>query len=151
MQKTLQSGVKISPKSLTRQRRLGDVAFKNNDVATAEKAYERIVEERHSYHFHPNDMATLSRSYIGRGDVNATRRLMDNQRKFLNATDLGRVIVSANMAEVCSRSGDIPNAKRHLQNVLFEKDKGVRIDPAILVDVVGTCLKVSMEKVAATL
>jgi hypothetical protein len=31
------------------------------------------------------------------------------------------------------------------------KDKGVRIDPSVLVDVVGTCLKASMESVAVTL
>jgi hypothetical protein len=103
VQQTLQSGVDISPKSLPRQRRLGDAAFRNNDIPTAEKAYEKIVKERYSYHFRPADIATLNRSYVSRGDIGATKLLMDSQKKFLNLTDEGRAIVSANLAETCSR------------------------------------------------
>lgn len=121
MQKTLQLGVNMSPKSLPRQRKLGDVALKNDDTATAEKAYEKIVREKYSYAFRPADMATLARSYLKRGDTKATKHLVENQKKFLNATDEGKVIVSVAMAEVCSKTGDTVNAKRHIQEAIRVK------------------------------
>ena len=112
----------MSPKSLPRQRKLGDTARQNNDIPTSERAYEKIVKERYSYSFQPSDMATLARSYIKRGDISATKHLMENHKKFLSTTEEGKVIVSVAMAEVCTKFGDSVGARRHIQDVLRVKD-----------------------------
>lgn len=151
VQQTLQLWVNISPKSLTRQRRLGDAASKNGDAITAEKAYKKIVSEKYSYNFRPADMATLARTYLAKGDIAATRDLLAQERRFLQDSDEGKIIVSANMAEIYTRTGDVQSAKRCLEDVMHIREKGADIHPDILLDVVGTCLKTSMDSVAVSL
>ena len=151
MQRTLESAVKVSPKSLTRQRNLGDAAFKNNDIATAERAYEKIVEEKHASTFRSIDMATLARSYLQRSDVRSAKHLMDNQRTFLSKTNEGKMIVSVTMADISYKSGDETSSKRHIADAMRVKRKSVQIDPAILIDLVGVCLNNSMDEVATSI
>ena len=148
MQKTLQLGVNASPKSLKRQRQLGDIALENNDTVTAEIAYKKIVEEKYSHVFKPTDMATLARLHFQKDDLRSARALVDNNRKFLNVTDEGQIIVSVTLAQVSTRSGDTMTAKRHIENALWVKRKHVNVDPAVLVDLADVCLKNSMNEAA---
>jgi tetratricopeptide (TPR) repeat protein len=45
-QEVLQRAAMISPNNSTRQRMVGDVAARNNDLPTAEKAYGKVLERR---------------------------------------------------------------------------------------------------------
>jgi ATP/maltotriose-dependent transcriptional regulator MalT len=151
MQRTLESGVSISPKSIIRQRKLGDAAFKNNDVATAERAYEKIVEEKHGSEFQLVDMATLARSYLQRSDVQSAKNLLDNQRTFLSNTNEGKMIASVTMADISYKSGDVASSKRHIAEAIRAKKKLAHIDSAIVIDLIGVCLKNSMDEVATSI
>lgn len=61
-QEILAKGVEISPKSVRRQRELGALAYRNEDLGTAETAYKRAVKEgRFSCYKSPSDYTGLAK------------------------------------------------------------------------------------------
>ncbi len=118
MQRTLQSGAAMSPKSLKRQMNLGDAALENNDMLTAITAYNKIAKEKHSHDFKPEYMAMLVRLYLQEGDLRSARSVVDINRKFLNTSSEGQVIISVTLAEVSTKLGDTLSAKTHINNAL---------------------------------
>jgi tetratricopeptide (TPR) repeat protein len=118
MQRALQAAVNISPKSLKRQRKLGDAALENKDMPTAISAYCKIIKEKYSHEFKPEDISTLVRLYLQEGDFRSARSLVDNNRKFLNSSPEGQMVVSVTMAQVSTKSRDTMIAKNHINNAL---------------------------------
>lgn len=151
MQKTLELWVGIAPKSVIRQRRLWDIALKNQDTATAKKAYQRIVLEKRSYNFQPTDMAKLAKVHIEEWNTTAAKDFLMGQQKFLRETKGGSVVYSANMANVYSKVWDTENAKKCISDILYMKESGTIIDWEILSDVSEICREISLDRVASML
>lgn len=123
MQETLQAGIAISPNSVPRQRKLGDVALKNGARDVAKLAYKRVVEEKRSYLFRPTDMSKLVKVHMESGDIAAAKYLITTEKRFLTETDEGRLVYHANMSNVYAAEGDSAGAKRHMGDALFLKDR----------------------------
>ncbi len=61
-QDTLIKGVAISPKAVRRQRELGEIAYRNQDLITAELAYKKAVKQgRFSCYKSPSDYTGLAK------------------------------------------------------------------------------------------
>ncbi|HOF04172.1 MAG TPA: response regulator [Syntrophales bacterium] len=61
-QEVLMEAVAVSPKAVRRQRELGDIAFRNQDLDTAQKAYLKAVKEgKFSCYKSPTDYTGLAR------------------------------------------------------------------------------------------
>ncbi|AHF04113.1 histidine kinase [Marichromatium purpuratum 984] len=62
-EQTLQKGAKLSPRSVERQQRLGELALSNDDREVAEGAFDRAVAfAKHSVHNHPSIYAGLAKA-----------------------------------------------------------------------------------------
>jgi DNA-binding response OmpR family regulator len=81
-QKALQRAADASPHNTVRQRLVGDVAARNKDLSTAEKAYGKVIERsRGSSLRSVDDFANLSRVFIERGDLAASRKLFGEMKR----------------------------------------------------------------------
>ncbi len=81
-QRALQRAADVSPNNTLRQRLVGDVAIRNHDLLTAEKAYGKVLERhRGSTLKTVDDFANLSRVLVERGDPAAARRVVADMRR----------------------------------------------------------------------
>ncbi|MCL2886803.1 MAG: response regulator [Betaproteobacteria bacterium] len=81
-QRALQQGADASPHNTVRQRQVGDVAARNGDLLTAEKAYGKaLARSKGSSMCGIDDFANLSRVLVERGEVAASRKLIADMKR----------------------------------------------------------------------
>jgi tetratricopeptide (TPR) repeat protein len=85
-QKVLQEAIHISPKAILRQKALGNIAYKNKDLITAEYSFKEAVKQgKHSFLKSPSDYTSLAKVFV---DKNAPEEglkvLSDAGREFTN-------------------------------------------------------------------
>lgn len=90
-QEVLTSAVALSPKSVLRQKALGEVAVKNRDFASAEKAFERAVSHgRYSVYKHPSLYSRWAEAQIdndARKDKSVVLGVLKQMEREFSATD----------------------------------------------------------------
>jgi CheY-like chemotaxis protein len=151
-QVSLQRGVSTSGKSILRQRRLGEVAYHNGDLNTAESAFDATVQKgKYSIFLAPNDFANLSRVYIEQGETSDAMRVIQDNRKLLQESDEGKLVSSVMMGLAHSRNGNAAEAERHMKDALKMKQLGAAGKPELLLDMAEGCLKAGLADEAAAL
>ena len=71
-----------SPKNAARQRLVGDLAVRNNDLRTAERAYGRVLDRRRGSTLSSiDDYTNLSRVMLERGQIDGARKVNDELRR----------------------------------------------------------------------
>ncbi len=85
-QKVLQEAINISPKAILRQKALGNIAYKNKDLITAEASFKEAVKQgKYSFFKSPSDYTGLAKVLV---DKNAPEEglkvLSDAGREFTN-------------------------------------------------------------------
>lgn len=151
-QRSLERGVGVSARSPRRQRRLGELAYRNHDMTTAESAYKAAIDKgRNSVFLVPNDFANLARVQIERGDERAARELIASNRKFLQESDQGRLVSAVVQARADARQGRAADVRTSMAEAMRLRAKGLRCEPELLMDMVESCVKADMEAEAAEL
>ncbi len=80
-QHVLQQAAELSPVVFSRQQRLAEAAVMNNDLATAETAYQQALDiAKYTWHRSPTHYATLARIQLARGDTASASRTLGNLR-----------------------------------------------------------------------
>ncbi|MFA7318756.1 MAG: response regulator [Sulfuricella sp.] len=81
-QRVLMEGVARSPRTLQRQKDLGESAYQNEDLDTAQGAFEAVLEfGKFSSFTEPEDFANLSRTFLEKGEYDQALTVMGNARK----------------------------------------------------------------------
>lgn len=81
-QKALQQAAEVSPNNTVRQRMVGDIASRNQDLLAAEKAYGKVLERhRGSSLATVDDFTNLSRVLVERGNTGAARRIVADMKR----------------------------------------------------------------------
>jgi tetratricopeptide (TPR) repeat protein len=81
-QKALQQAAQASPNNTMRQRMVGDIAARNKDLLTAEKAYGKVLERHQGSTLKSvDDFANLSRVMVERGDIAGSRKVVANMKR----------------------------------------------------------------------
>ena len=81
-QHALQRAADASPHNTLRQRLVGDVAARNKDLLTAEKAYGKVIERSKGSSLRTvDDFANLSRVLVERGQVEASRKIAAEMKR----------------------------------------------------------------------
>ena len=81
-QAVLEKAAEISPNNSLRQRLVGDVAFRNDDLDTAERAYGKVLERHRGSSLKViDDYANLGRVLIGKGRSDAARAVAKELRR----------------------------------------------------------------------
>lgn len=151
-QVTLKRGVDTSPKSMLRQRRLGEVAHQNGDLRTAGHAFEAAVQKgRFSVFLAPDDFANLSRVHLEQGAPSAALKVLQDNRKLLQESPEGRLVSAVMTGLVHTRTGNSAEAERLMREAAQLRQAGVSGAPALLLDMAEGCLANGMADEAARL
>lgn len=136
-QRTLMAAAEKSPRMLQRRKALGEIAYRNNDLETAQDSYEAVLEfGKNSALTSPEDYSNLSRVFIDQGKCDQAMTVMKGARKtFKNSPEsLLHGAVMDSLAH--QKSGNTEAAEEALKQALeyFEacdnKQGGVSLDIA---------------------
>lgn len=134
-QAILKQGTEVSPKTVKRQQKLGDVAARNGDLNTAKTAYKNAIEKgRNSVFVTPTDYANLCRVQVEQGDTGGAMETLNGARKVLRESDDGQLVVATVEGVVYSKMGRSDAAQKSLDEAARLRKGGARGDERMLLD-----------------
>ncbi len=142
-QEVLLEATAKSPKSLLRQRRLGELSLELKDYETSRRAFQCAVEHgTHSCYRTKGDYAGLSKAQLGCGrEEEAIRTAKSISRKFPH-DEHSEIYAQALVCNLLQRTESPPDTEQMLEAVLCsvdEKDQAVPDELALLL--ADTCLR----------
>jgi len=143
-QNILLDAIAISPKSISRQKQLGEIALQLNDYEVSEKAFKSAIEVgKHSYLKSPTVYTGLAKAFIGKNEPeNALPVLNEINKDFKESPEAA--FQAATMKGVVFQTLNKPKeSKQSFQeaNELF-KISGKNIPEEVIVDLAKACLEV---------
>jgi len=118
-QETLQKAAAISPNNSTRQRMVGDVAVRNNDLDAAERAYGKVLERHRGSSLRViDDYTNLTRVMLDRGHAEGARKVTQELRRDWRGNPQGE-LAALIMDSLCSnQEGEPAKARQALEKAL---------------------------------
>ena len=153
-QTTLHRGVEVSSKSPRRQRRLGQIAYQNQDLESAQDAFRNVIEKGlNSIFLGANDFANLARVHLDRKDPKAAQELVTGHRKLLQESKEGQLVSAVIQAQAAVQAGQTQakTAQAALDEAIQCKRRGAQYEPELALDMVEACLALGQEDVAREL
>ena len=160
-QNVLQKAAAISPNNSLRQRMVGDVAVRNDDLDTAERAYGKVLDRHRGSSLRViDDYTNLSRVMLDRGNTEGARKVTQDLRRDWRGDKHGE-LAGLIMDSLCAdREGEPIKAKQSLEKALAmhrELQGDNDFSQKISVDLAHACLATGdqamaqqiLEKVAA--
>lgn len=136
-QQALMAATKKSPRMLQRRKTLGEIAYRNDDLETAQDSFEAVLKlSKNSAFTSPEDYANLSRVFLDKREWNQALNVMENARKEFKRSPEAMLHGSVMDSLTYWESGDDDAAEAELKKALayFEacenKPAGVSIDIA---------------------
>jgi tetratricopeptide (TPR) repeat protein len=153
-QQTLQRAADASPHNTVRQRLVGDVAARNNDLLAAEKAYGKVIERSKGSSLRTvDDFANLSRVLVERGDVTASRKIAAEMKREWRG-DKQAELAALVTESLCLSSEGAADKAQHLvdqalslQKTIVEEaaEKGKHVSQRLAVDLAHACYATGKE------
>jgi len=118
-QEVLLQAATISPNNSLRQRMVGDVAARNNDMDAAERAYGKVLERhRASSLKNIDDYTNLSRIMLDRGHAAGARLVAQQLRRDLRGSKQGEFAALVTESLCAEKEGEPAKAKATLAKAL---------------------------------
>ncbi len=155
-QEVLQQAAVMSPNNAIRQRIVGDMAMRNQDLDTAEKAYGKVLERHRSSSLKQvDDYANLSRVMIDKGQTDGARKIIQELKRDYRGSKQGEY-AAAVMDSLCLHAeGQPEKAKQAAQQALqlhaaleAQVDPGKQMSNKLAVDLAHACLASGEEDAA---
>ncbi|MBI2382666.1 MAG: response regulator [Gammaproteobacteria bacterium] len=141
-QKALQAAVALSPKSVRRQRHLGEIALKNADAEAAALAFRSAIEQgRNSCFGSTSEYVQLAEVLIEQGSPAKALAVMRDGRKTFAGKPLEEVQLAAVQATAYHRQGSAAEARRALDEALaIRAGHADELPPAAVTSLARGCL-----------
>lgn len=153
-QQTLQRAADASPHNTVRQRLVGDVAARNNDLLAAEKAYGKVIERSKGSSLRTvDDFANLSRVLVERGNVAASRKIAADMKREWRG-DKQAELAALVTESLCLNSEGSADKAQHLvdqalalQKTISEEaaENGKHVSQRLAVDLAHACYATGKE------
>lgn len=146
-QRTLMAAAEKSPRMLERRKTLGEVAYRNDDLETAQDSYEAVLEfGKNSALTSPEDYANLSRVFIDQGKCGQAMTVMKDARKtFKNSPE--SLLHGAVMDSLAyQKSGDTEAAKEALKQALEHFEACDNKQGGASLDIARSCFQLGDEE-----
>ena len=140
-QQVLQRAVAASPLTAHRQKDMGQLAMRNGDMETAEKAFANVVERgKTSFFRSTEDYANLSRVQMERGKhTEALGTLRDARASFNNSPD-AEFTASVMESLVYQKAGDAKASAKALEAALaLQKSHEIKAQEDLSLDLAKSC------------
>lgn len=144
-QAALVQAATISPNNTSRQRMVGDVAARNNDLETAERAYGKVLERHRGSSLRTvDDYTNLSRVMLDRGHTTAARLIARELRRDWRGSKQGELAALVTESLCAKQEGEDAKAQQALESALalhdaMEKDAH-GASGKLFVDLAHACL-----------
>jgi len=146
-QQTLMAAAEKSPRVVHRRKALGEIAYRNDDLETAQDSYEAVLEfGKNSALTSPEDYANLSRVYIDQGKCDQAMTVMKDARKtFKNSPEA--LLHGAVMDSLAyQKSGNTEAAEEALKEALEQFDACDNMQGSVTLDIARSCFQLGDEK-----
>ncbi len=159
-QQALQRAANASPNNTLRQRMVGDIAVRNNDLETAEKAYGRVLDRSRGSSLRTvDDFANLSRTLAERGDVGNSRKITGELRREWRGdkqADLAALVnesLCLHQEGNAGKAAEIAGQALVLQQAVADEaaEKGKHLSQRLSIDLAHACLAAGMDETAEKL
>lgn len=148
-QETLQRATAISPKNTSRQRAVGDIAVRNEDLETAHTAYSTVLARgANTSVTTPDDYANLARVKLERGDMAGAAMVAVSLRRDRpgdKAAELASYVVDSMVA---GRHGNTEQAKALIDRALALHTEGndseeepLQLSTKLTMDLAHACME----------
>ncbi len=140
-QHVLERAAAASPYTLHRQKEMGQLAMRNNDLASAEEAFGRVVERGKTSFFRAaDDYANLSRVQMERGKFNdALHTLRDARASFNNSPDV-TFTTSIMESLIYKKTGDEDASIKALDTALeVQQAHALKLEDDLTLDLAKAC------------
>lgn len=118
-QAVLQQAAQISPNNSSRQRMVGEVAMRNNDLETAERAFGKVLERHRGSSLRSiDDYTNLTRVMLDRGHAAGARRIGQQLRRDLRGSRQGELAALVVESLCAEREGEPAQARAALEKAL---------------------------------
>lgn len=140
-QQALQQGTTISGKTVRRQQMLGELAYDNGDLDTAQTAYQAALDKgKHSIFVSHADYGNLCRVQVEQGNLNAAMDTLKKGKDVLQQSPEGQLVSAVVQGLVHSQSGQAEAAKRALDEAAKLRESGARGDGRLMLDLASTLI-----------
>ena len=147
-QEVLQRAAEASPHNTLRQRMVGDIAARNEDLPAAEKAYGKVLERSKGSSLRcVDDFANLARTMAERGNIDASRKLIGELKRELRG-DKEAELAALTHESLCLAAEGAPEKARAcaeqaiaLQQIVEEDfaNRGKPLSQRLSVDLAHAC------------
>ena len=118
-QEVLVKAATISPNNSIRQRLVGDVAMRNEDLDVAERAYGKVLERHRGSSLKViDDYANLSRVMIGKGRTDSAKAVTQELRRDWRGSKQGELAALVMDSLCAEQEGEPAKAKQALEKAL---------------------------------
>lgn len=118
-QAVLQQAAQISPNNSSRQRMVGEVAVRNNDLEAAERAFGKVLERHRGSSLRSiDDYTNLTRVMLDRGHAAGARRIGQQLRRDLRGSRQGELAALVVESLCAEREGEPAQARAALEKAL---------------------------------
>ena len=149
-QQALEAAVSVSPHTLRRLMKLGDIAFETGDMATAEKALSEVVRKgKYSDFRNPEHHVKLVKVFVAKGNrmqAEKTIRDLDRSMQGMEQTEACSALSSA---IVLSRAGEKDQALAALNRAVAASRTNAALSDDLKIDLVKSCLEHQLHDAAA--
>ena len=146
-QETLQAAATISPNNSARQRMVGDVAVRNNNLDVAERAYGKVLERHRGSSLRViDDYTNLTRVMLDRGNAEGARRITQELRRDQRGNPQGELAALVMDSLCANKEGEPAKARQALEKALAlhetlqEESDRSGFSQKIAVDLAHACL-----------
>ena len=116
-QQVLQEAVKLSPNSPTRQKMLGDTAYKNGALDVAQAAFERNIKiSEFSVHKSPSVFAGLAKVFSDKDDPGEALKVLARSKSAFKNNPLAAIQTAAVESVVYKKMGQTDKAEAAMAN-----------------------------------
>lgn len=155
-QRVLMEVVAKSPRMLQRQKDLGETAYHNEDLETAQEAFESVLEfGKFSSFAEPEDYANLSRVFLDKGEYTQALSVMGNARKAFENSDKVMLHAAVMDSMIHDKAGDKAAAEQAFSEAQKLFETVAEKPDSIALDMVRACYqhgdKAMGEKIAQNL
>lgn len=149
-QEMLSIGASKSPKSLLRQRKLAQIAIKNEDLQTATSAYERAINVgQHSCYKDADDYNCLAKTYICTDKTDNAMQMVGKIHKDFKNDNKASMVAALTEGMVHQSKGDEQAAKKCVGEALeLYNNNPQDLSNEAALELTSLCLKAGNEEAA---
>lgn len=146
-QEVLQKAADISPNNSVRQRAVGDVAVRNADLDTAERAYGKVLERHRGSSLRViDDYTNLTRVLLDKGHTDGAKRITQELRRDWRGSKQGELAAHVMDSLCANKEGEPAKARLALENALAlheslkEDESASDFSQKITIDLAHACM-----------